>query len=180
MWPEWIKPHVFLSLILPLATCWATGSPWPAIGHLDADPGVTATQRQLFPLWWHLKKSFHKCSPCSPTLASSCVCFVELPHHLQFVPSQQCFRWNVWYLFLWSCLPFQTFTFASLLMFVWGIVVMIPSSLYICSGSVFLLMHLGSFGSAIFNNIMAAKWATTTKHFALAGHCQSVKREYWC
>lgn len=57
---------------------------------------------------------------------------------------------------------------------------MIPSSLYICSGSVFLLMHLGSFGSAIFSNIMAAKWATITKHFALAGHCQSVKREYWC
>lgn len=25
--------------------------------------GVTATPKQLFPQWWHLKKSFHKCSP---------------------------------------------------------------------------------------------------------------------
>lgn len=112
---------------------------------------VTATQRQLFPQWWHLKKSFHKYSSWSPTLASSCVCFVEFPHHLQFVPSHQCFTWSVWYLFLWSCLPFQTFTFATLLMFVWGLIVIINPffSLYLqwlCFPTdalgIFLLCHL--------------------------------------
>lgn len=88
------ESHIFLSSLLDMSclSCHllvllTAGSPWPPTRRLAEDPGVMATERQLFPQRWRLKRSLHQYSFHSATLASSCACFLEFLYHLQFVHS---------------------------------------------------------------------------------------------